>query len=65
MAVFGKLKTRKDVEAYLNGFEAEISYFKCLKLLKSMGFKAEKQEKTFATATHKSKSLNWANAHKS
>ena len=45
MAVLGNLKTRKDVETYLNGFETEINYFKCLRLLKSMGFKAEKQEK--------------------
>jgi hypothetical protein len=42
-AVLGKLKTRKDVEIYLNGLETEVSYFKCLKLLKSMRFKAEKK----------------------
>ena len=47
-AVLGKLKTRKDVEIYPNGLETEVSYFKCLKLLKSMGFKAEKKEKTSA-----------------
>jgi hypothetical protein len=43
--VLGELKTIKDVEIYLNGLETEISYFKCLKLLKSMGFKTEKKEK--------------------
>jgi hypothetical protein len=41
---FGELKTRKNVETYLNGLETEISYFKCLKLLKSMGFKAKKKK---------------------
>ena len=47
-AVLGKLKTRKDIENYLNGLKTKISYLKCLKLLKSMGFKAEKKEKTSA-----------------
>ena len=47
-AVLGKLKTRKDIEIYPNGVETDVSYFKCLKLLKSMGFKAEKKEKTSA-----------------
>jgi hypothetical protein len=61
-AAIGGLKTRKDVEIYQNGLETEISYFTCHKLLKSMGFKTEK--KPLLTATHRSKRLNWANAHK-
>jgi hypothetical protein len=52
-AVLGKSKTRKDVETYLNGLETEISYLKCLKSLKSMGFKAEKKGKPLLTATHR------------
>jgi len=46
--VLSKLKTRKDVEIYPIGLETEVSYFKCLKLLKSMEFTAEKKEKTSA-----------------
>jgi hypothetical protein len=65
-AVLDELKKIKDVETYLNGLEAEISYFACLKLLKSMGFKAEKKKKKpLLTATHRTKRLNWAKAHKS
>ena len=45
MAVLRELYTRKDAETYLNGLETEISYFKCLILLKSMWFKAAKKEK--------------------
>ena len=65
-AVLNELETKQDVETYLNGFEAEINYFKCLKLLKLMEFKAKKQKKSLLlTATHRSKRLNWAKAHKS
>jgi hypothetical protein len=49
-AALGELKTRKDVETYLNGVETETNYFKCLKLLKSMGFKTEKKRKPLLTA---------------
>jgi hypothetical protein len=51
-AVLDELETKQDVETYLNGFEAEINYFKCLKLLKLMEFKAKKERKISTFYSH-------------
>ena len=46
-------------------FPKRLYYFKCLKMLKSMGFKAEKKRKNLCLQPPRSKWLKWANAHKS
>jgi hypothetical protein len=57
---------RKDVETYLNGLETEISYFKCLKYCSNQcDSRPKKEKKPLLAATHRSKRLNWASAHKS
>jgi hypothetical protein len=58
------IKNEKRYRNLSNGLKTKISYFKCLKLLKSMGFKAEKKNPS-AYSHSQIKRLNWAKAHKS
>ncbi|KAG1140910.1 hypothetical protein G6F37_012903 [Rhizopus arrhizus] len=60
-----EFRTAKAAHQYLNGLGYVISYFRVLKLLKSMNFRAKiKAKKPLLSKQHKERCLSWAMTHK-